>query len=266
MRFFVLLLSFHALLCAGVYYAKVEPVFTYTYKAAYAGEVNFSELSLEGKRSTGSVVVRLDDSLDVLDMKHAKEKLTALTKTATLTKQSIANSRSIVSFKEESFARMKDLKTKSNIEKENEHIALLNAKNQLVSLEQSLENTLVQIADISSHIALLNDKIEKKNIRVPQNFLIYKIHFGKGEYATQGAPLVEASDVAQAKLTIFLAKEDVDMARKGVVYLDGKKSDAKVDKIWQVADTQNISAYRCEILLSAPESFSILKKIEFKEN
>ena len=86
---------------------------------------------------------RLDDSLDVLDMKHAKEKLTALTKTATLTKQSIANSRSIVSFKEESFARMKDLKTKSNIEKENEHIALLNAKNQLVSLEQSLENILV---------------------------------------------------------------------------------------------------------------------------
>ena len=65
--------------------------------------------------------------------------------------------------------------------------------------------------------------------------------------------------------TIFLAKEDVELARKGVVYLDGKKSDAKVDKIWQVADTQNISAYRCEILLSAPESFSILKKIEFKE-
>lgn len=266
MRFFLLLLSLQAILSAGVYYAKVEPIFTYTYKASYPGEVSFSELDLEGKRSMGNVVVRLDDTLDTIDLKHAKEKLVALTKIATLTKQSITNSRSIVSFKEESFGRMKDLKTKSSIEKENENIALLNAKNQLVSLEQALENTLIQIADISSYIALLHDKIEKKNIRIPQNYLIYKIHLGKGEYATQGTPLIEASDISQGKLTIFLAKEDIEKARKGVVYLDGQKSDAKVDKIWQVADTQNISAYRCEILLSAPEKFSILKKIEFKED
>lgn len=266
MRFFMVLCLCAFGLHAGVYYAKVEPRETYAYKAAYAGVVSFSNKALEGKNGDGEVMFRIDDSLDRFELEHATQKKTSLVQTATLIKQSIANTQKIVSFKEANFARLKELKTKSLIEKENEQIALLNAKNQLIALEQSYHTTQVQIADLSSLIAGLNDKIAKKSIAIPKTHLVYKIHLNEGEYASMGASLVDAYDMTQGKLTFFIAPEDSALAQKGVVYLDGQKSELRVHKIWSVADTQNISAYRCEILLPKTERFSHLVKIEFREH
>lgn len=86
----------------------------------------------------------------------------------------------------------------------------------------------------------------------------------KGDYVNVGTSLVDAYDVSKGKLTIYLSREDVDLAKTGVMLLDGKESNIKVDKIWDVADTQNISAYKAEILIPAPKRFSQLIKVEFK--
>jgi len=48
------------------------------------------------------------------------------------------------------------------------------------------------------------------------------------------------------------------------IYLDGKKSDLKISKLYTVADTKHISSYKCEIIIPAPKTFSKLTKIEFK--
>ncbi|MDD3344607.1 MAG: hypothetical protein PHR87_13650 [Sulfurospirillaceae bacterium] len=250
---------------AGIYYAKVEPSSTYTLKASYSAEVTASLLELEGKLSEGNLVVRLDDALDTKELKFSQEKHHSLLKTVTLMQQNILNAQETVRIKEENYGRIKELKTKSKVDKDNEFINLLNVKNQLLNLEQSLQNTYVQLSDLDYHINFLKDKIDKKNLQVPKGNLIYKIYVTKGDYVVTGSPLIDVYDVREGKLTLFLSKEDIELARRGVIYVDGKKTDLKVHKLWSVADTQNISAYRCEILLPHPDIFSMLKKIEFKE-
>lgn len=265
MRYIGLLLSLSFSLHAAVYYAKVEPVMGYTLKASYGGEITTSLLSTEGKLSNGAVIVKIEDTLDVSELKSSQEKQKALVKTAKLIQENIANAKEVVRIREENYGRIKELKTKSKVDKDNEFITLLGVQNQQLSLEQSLESLHVQLSDLEHHIASLKDKIAKKNLQVPHGNLIYKIYVSKGDYVQVGAPLIDVYDVREGKLTVYLSKEDKALAEHGVLYIDGQKSDSKITKLWDVADMQNISAYRCEIIVPAPKEFSVLKKIEFKE-
>ncbi|MDD2383612.1 MAG: hypothetical protein PHN18_05435 [Sulfurospirillaceae bacterium] len=265
MRYIGLLFICSFSLHAGIYYAKVEPFLSYTLKASYSAEVTTSIIELEGKLATGGLIVQLDDGLDKKELKSSQDKLIALSKTAKLMQRNIANAQEIVRVKEDNYGRIKELKTKSKVDKDNELINFITAQNQLLSLEQSLENIHVQVSDLEYHIALLNDKIDKKNFHVRKGNLIYKIYVSKGDYVMAGSPVIDVYDVSEGKLTLYLSKEDKVLAERGVLYIDGQRSDSKVHKIWSVADTQNISAYRCEILLNKPHDFSVLKKIEFKE-
>lgn len=251
---------------AEIYYAKVEPIASYVMKASYGGEVLESLKKFESTKSQGQRVLWLDDSLDKKELNASQEKLKSLRKNVTLIKQNSLNAKETARLREENYARMKDLKTKSKVEKENELITFLNAQTQYLSLEQSLETVMMQIRDLEYHSDFLKDKIAKKNIHVEKGFLIYKIYPTKGDYVSVGAPLVEVYDTRQGKLTLFLSLEDKQKADKRVIYIDGERSHAVIDKIWDVADTYNISTYRCEILLPEPTSFSVLKKIEFKEH
>ena len=265
MRYLGLLLFCVLSANAGVYYAKVEPFLAYTLKASYGGEVTAAAQGLEGKISDGSLVVQLDDVLDKKELKSSLDKHAALSKTSQFIQQNILNAKEIVRIKEDNYARVKDLKTKSKVDKDNELINVITVQNQLLTLEQSLENIRVQLSDLDYHIALLKDKIDKKNLHVSKGDLIYKLYVSKGDYVLNGASLIDVYDVSQGKLTLFLSKEDKALAEHGAMYIDEQKSDIKVHKIWNVADSQNISAYRCEILLQKPKDFSVLRKIEFKE-
>ena len=94
--------------------------------------------------------------------------------------------------------------------------------------------------------------------------MIYKTYVNEGDFVNIGAPLVDAYDISKGKLTIFLSKEDVEKAPSSVMYINDKATKIKIDKVWKVVDTQNISSYRTEIIVPAPKRFSELLKIEFK--
>ena len=50
-----------------------------------------------------------------------------------------------------------------------------------------------------------------------------------------------------------------------IVYLNGEKTEYKVDKVWQVADEKFISSYRAEIYIPTPKGLlSKLIKVEIK--
>ena len=140
----------------------------------------------------------------------------------------------------------------------------VNAQNQSLNLINSLENLKSQLNDQKYKIATLKDQINKKTIRVPKGYLIYKLYLQKGDFAGIGSPLVDAYDISLAKLTIFVSKEDYNLAKNGVIYMNGKKTNYKVDKLWNSADVQNISSYKAQIVIPAPKVFSKLVKIEFK--
>lgn len=250
---------------AEVYYAKLEPIHTYTIKATYGAEVLESHKNFEATRSLGQRILWLDDSLDKKELASTQEKIKSLRKNITLLNQSSTNAKESAGLKEENYERMRELKTKSKVEKENERIALLNAQNSYLTQEQSIQNQHIQLSELEYYSAVLKDKIAKKNIEVDKGFLIYKIYPSKGDFVSSGASLAEVYDVRQGKLSIFLSYEDAQKAANAIIYIDGEKTNTKIDKIWEVADTQNISAYRAEIIVPNPSAFSVLKKIEFKD-
>ncbi len=264
MRYFILVILASVALNATIYYAKVEPVQKYSIKSATSGKVLKSNYEMEGRVSDGKVIIHLDDVLNKEDLKNSIQKLKTIKDLISITKKNLKNAKEIASIREKNYKKIKNLKTKSRVEKDNELINSVNAQNQVLSLMSSLENLKSQLNDQNYKIATLKDQIKKKSITVPKGYLIYKLYLQKGDFAGVGTPLIDAYDISKAKLTVYVSKEDYDLAKNGVIYLNGKSTAYKVDKLWNSADTQNISSYKAEIVISAPKMFSKLTKVEFR--
>ena len=91
------------------------------------------------------------------------------------------------------------------------------------------------------------------------------MHVKKGQVVNPGVNLAEIADISKAKLTIFLNSNELDKIKEKTIYLNNEASKYKIDKIWPLSDTEHISSYKTEILIQAPEQFSKLYKIEFKD-
>jgi multidrug resistance efflux pump len=265
MKYFILAMIASLGLNATVYYAKVEPVQKYSIKSAVSGKIIESKDNMEGRTSNGTVLIHIDDLLNKQDLINSKRKLDIIKEMIKLTDKNLKNAKKIASIREKNYNKIKNLRTKSRVEKDNELINSVTAQNQVLTLLNSLENLKSQLSDQNYKIKTLQDLISKKNITIPRGYLIYKIYLKKGDFAGVGTPLVDAYDMSSAKLTVFVSKEDYGLAQRGVIYLDGKPTPYKVDKLWRSADTQNISSYKAEILITAPKVFSRLVKVEFKE-
>jgi len=258
---FVLAISLNA----SVYYAKVDPYESFSIKATASGEIKSVYNEAEGKVSNGGILIQQDDFLNKKELATSRKKLKSFKRILDLTSKNVNNSKNVEQIRADNYERIKNLKTKAKTSKDAELINLINSSNQVISLENSLENLKVSISDLEYKITFLEDTISKKSIKIKKGFLIYKINVTEGDFVNVGTPLVEVYDVSKGKLTIFLSKEDVELAESSILYVNDKATNLKVDKIWKVVDTQNISSYRAEIIVPAPKRFSQLLKIEFKE-
>ncbi|MBL0687027.1 MAG: HlyD family secretion protein [Sulfurospirillum sp.] len=264
MKYLLSICIFTLSLNASIYYAKVEPYVAYSIKASVSGEVMSLFKEAEGKVSDGKVLIQIDDFLNKKELKSSKIKLLSLERTMKLISKNVKNSQEVERIREENYKKIKDLKTKSRTSKDLELINLINSSNQVLALKNSLENLKVSISDLSFKIDSLKDSISKKSVEVEKGFLIYKTYVDRGDFVNVGTPLVDVYDISKGKLTIYLSKEDVKKAKNSILYINDQKSDYKIDKIWSVVDTQNISSYKTEIIIPAPKRFSELLKIELK--
>jgi multidrug resistance efflux pump len=223
-------------LFAKVHYAKVEPYESVILKSAVSALVLDVDLDAEGSLVEEKRVIYLDDHLDKINLRTSKENL--LTLQETLKRQ------------ESYFQRMNKLNTVSATQKDNAFYSFASAKTQFL--------------DMQYKVAQLEDSIEKKSI-VLHNMYLYEIMVRKGDYVNPGSPLATVVDASRAKLVLFLEPSELENIEQKTVYLNGKKTDYKVDKVWKVADEKFISSYRAEIYITAPEdSFSKLMKVELK--
>ena len=221
---------------AKVHYAKVEPYESVVLKSAVSALVLEADLDAEGTLVKESRVIHLDDHLDKINLKVSREMLLILQET--------------LKRKASSFKRIDKLKTASRTQKDNAFFSFSSAK--------------TQVLDMQLKIAQLEDSIEKKSIKLRNKYL-YKVMVHKGDYVNPGTPLAEVQDVSRAKLVLFLEPEELKDVRTKTVYIDGKKTAYKVNKVWNVADEKFISSYRAEIYIPAPkERFSKLFKVELK--
>ena len=233
----ILLLLFTPLfIFAKVHYAKVEPYESVVLKSAVSALVMDVDLESEGKMVDDKRVIYLDDRLDKINLKTSRENLLILHET--LKRQ------------ESYFQRIDKLKTASTTQKDNAFY--------------SFASTKTQYLDMQYKIAQLEDSIEKKSI-VLHHMYLYEIMVRKGDYVTPGSPLARVVDASRAKLVLFLESDELDQIEQKNVYLNGEKTEYKVDKVWRVADEKFISSYRAEIYITAPEgSFSKLMKVEVR--
>jgi hypothetical protein len=233
----ILLLLFTPLLIfAKVHYAKVEPYESVVLKSAVSALVMDVDLESEGSVVDQKRVIYLDDRLDKINLKISNETLLILQET--LKRQ------------ESYFQRIDKLKTASTNQKDDAFYSFSSAKTQYL--------------DMQYKIAQLEDSIEKKSI-VLHHMYLYEIMVRKGDYVTPGSPLASIVDASRAKLVLFLEPSELEDIEQKTVYLNGEKTEYKVDKVWRVADEKFISSYRAEIYITAPEgSFSQLMKVEVK--
>ena len=226
------LFAFAGVLSAQVYYAKVEPLFRYTVAAATAGQVVFADESLEGQ-VTDKTIIRLDDALDQVDFDVARESYKNL-------KETYETKRGI-------YEKIVKMSTKSQIEKDNEKIALLAAKNSMESARLQMENA--------------KDRLKKKTIRGDKLY-VYDVSVNEGQYVSPGVKLAELHDTSGSRLVIFVSRDEIEGLTDEQIIVDGKEGLYRIDKKWDTADAEYISSYRVELVGPAPRTFSGLAKIE----
>mgnify|MGYP000362432156 CR=1 FL=1 len=232
----LLLLCTPLFIFAKVHYAKVEPYESVVLKSAVSALVMDVDLEAEGSVVDQKRVIYLDDRLDKINLKTSNENLLILHET--LKRQ------------EAYFQRMDKLTTVSTTQKDNAFYSFASAKTQYL--------------DMQYKIAQLEDSIEKKSI-VLNHMYLYEIIVRKGDHVAPGSPLARVVDASRAKLVLFLEPSELAQIEQKNVYLDGEKTDYKVDKVWRIADEKFISSYRAEIYITAPKgSFSKLMKVEIK--
>lgn len=263
MKILIFLMVSLNLLLAEVYYARVEPFEKYTFKASASGEVTYSNLDLEGKFSKNELIVKVDDKLDKIDLENTKAKLAILNKNLQVLNEEIENLQEMVKIKKSNYEKTKKLKTKSKVEKDRDLFDLLTSQNALLQTKEKVLSIKTQIEELDYKREALKDTIAKKSIYAKELY-IYKVNVKDGDYVSFGTALFEAHDISKAKLTFFISKEDLADTKKKEIYLDEKLTEFKIDKIYRVADSEFISAYRAEIYIPAPKLFSKLIKIELK--
>jgi len=231
----ILLILLPIFIVARVHYAKVEPYDSVVLKSAVSAKVLSVDLNSEGRVVDGEIIT-LDDVIDIEDLKISQEMLVGL--------------KSSYKRKESYFNKLNRLSTASKTQKDGAYYNFIASKNQYLTTKLKIEK--------------LKDSISKKHI-ILNNKYLYQLHTKAGEFVNFGSPLATIQDLSKAKLVLFLEPEEIKNLEEKSIYLDGNKTNLRVDKVWKTTDTRFISSYKAEIIIDNPKfKFSKLLKVEIK--
>jgi len=222
-------------LLASEYYAKLNPINTYTVKSAVSGKVIFVNTEIKSKKAENSIIVKIDSTVNVEDLKQSQIKL--------------KNLKEILKIEQGTLKSFKKVSSKSKFDKDNQRIKIFNIAS--------------NISDLETRIATLKDTIQNKTLEENDNY-IYDIAVEIGDYVNPGVVLYSSMDLSAGKLEIFIPIDNVNDIQNKTIFIDGQETELKISKLYKVADSTHISSYKCEIIVPSPKRFSSLLKIEFK--
>lgn len=264
MKIVVSLFLVSSFLFAKVYYSKVEPYELREISSNVSGEVLFLDEDMLGKKLSQKPYLLIDSYLDTQELTLLEQKLLLLDDILVANKKVMQNLEASLLKKRENYTRIQNLKVKSTIEKDKEFHDLVTSENLYLNTQKEIDNLEVQIADLKLRRAQLQKSIQDKKLSA-EGFTLYSLDVKVGQVVGVATPLAKIADTSQAKLTIFLDTEDVEDAKKKVVYIDGQKTKYKVSRLLSIADTTNISKYMAQIIIDAPKLFSQLVKVELRD-
>jgi len=264
MKILALLFVISTMLFSKVYYSKVEPYEVRDLSSNVSGVVEYINEDMIGKKLTSKVYVRIDSKLDVEELKYIKEKLVYLKDTVVVNEQVLENMEETLKRKRDNYKKIENLKIKSRIEKDREFYDLVTTENTFLGTQKEINSLKTQIADLNVRKAQLIRSISDKNLS-HKGFTLYSIDVKVGQVVGMSTPLARIADISKAKLTIFLDEADIINAKSKVIYIDGERTDYKISRTLNIADSKNISKYMAQIIIKSPKIFSKLAKIELKD-
>ncbi len=230
-RYFFLLLPIF--LFANNYIAKIEPKDEFSIYANANGEITFLDKTKEMSMVNG-VIVRIDNALE-------KENLNLYQ-----TQLKLLNEKLVIL--ENYYNKYKTITGKSDYEKDEKYMQIIELKNSIKNLELSITNT--------------KDILNKKEITL-NNLYLKEFIVNKYDYVNAGTKIATAYDTSKAKLVLYLNKEDYKDIKSKEIHLDGKKSNATIKKLDITPDKTFISAYKAEIEIDSKD-FGQSVNVEFK--
>lgn len=232
MRYLIFLVPL--LLSAKTYMATVEPFESFTLYAQTAGKI--LELDRDDElKVVDKVLIKLDDSLDKTTLNFYLQQLNT------------QNSK--LKILQNNYNKFVKIRSKSQSEKDSQHINLLDAKNAIINLKIS--------------ISKLKDTIAKKSLHV-KNLYVKALHVNRGDFVNQGAKLATLYDTNRAKLTIYVNKQEYKNIRNKTILIDGEKNKATFYKLDLTPDETYISSYKI-LLHHKSKEFGKVVKVEFVE-
>ncbi len=235
MRILSLIIALNLFVNASEYFAKLEPLETCNIKASVSGQVVFVNDNIKGSHTKNSTIVQLDSNVDKAELEQIKNKLKTI--------------KQIIKIEQSTLKKFQSIRSKSQLDKDNQKIKVLNLHNQQ--------------SDLIIRKVTLEDRIIKKDLKETNNY-ISDINVKVGDFVTTGTLLYTVVDLSGAKVDIFIPISKASNLTSKKIYIDGKETNYKISKLYRVADVKHISSYKCEIVIDAPKNFSKLVKVEFK--
>ncbi len=263
MKQILFLMLLPVLLMSKEYYAKVEPIDIYTIASNIQGEVLFANENLIGKKLGKEAFIRIDAKTDEADLKALEAKAASLEEMIEADKEMVRNLQESVKLKKENYESIKDLSVKSKTQKDAVYFDLIATKNQLLATKKELASYKSQLAELQAQKVRLQKSIADKLIEAP-GMVLYELLVKKGDVVTPAKPLAKVADTSKAILTIYVDGDILKTIEQKSIYIDGKKTSYKVSRITPIADSQNISKYKVQIIIDPPKIFSKLVKVELK--
>ena len=241
---------FLATLHADIYYAKAEPFQKHLIKSNVAGKVVFADEGVEGRIASTKPIVLIDSEVDKKEYKRLETQIELLT-------NSVSNYKEVYEKRFTYYESIKNMRSKSKSNKDAAYYAQAAAK-------QSLNSALIELDNSKQALFRLGQQIKDKRI-VFNSWYVYDLHVTKGEYVTMGSSLVTVADTSKIKLTLFLSAYDAAHVKEMDLFVNDKRSDKKMDQVWQVSDSEHLSSYEAKLILPRQKQLSQLVKVELRK-
>ena len=105
---------------ANEYFSKAQPLETYNIKSAVSGKIIYINDSIKGSKATNATIVKIDSKVDKVELKQTKNK--------------IKRYKEIIKIEKGTLKKFEKIKSKSQVDKDNQKIKVLNIENQLSDL------------------------------------------------------------------------------------------------------------------------------------
>jgi hypothetical protein len=217
------------------YFSRALPLDEYIIKSSTSGKVDYVNSDIEGRTANNSLIIQLDDKINKIELQQLTSKLNILDK--------------MILIESTNFNRINNISSKSKFDKDNQQLKVLNLKSTRTDLKIRIETL---------HDTIINKKF------IETNRYIYNLKIKEGDFVNPGSTLYIAQDLSKAKLVIFIPIKYAKDIKEMIIYLNNKKTNYKISKLYNVADKEHLSTYRCEIIIDKPKNFSTLYKVEFK--